>query len=257
MLSYPHIDPEIVRVGPFAIRWYGIMYLLGFASSYFLVNYQIEKKKLVFAKDFVSSLYSYLIIGLLLGARLGYVLFYDLSDYVRHPLEVFAVWHGGMSFHGGLVGSLLAGVLFCKKFNASFWQVSDLVAVTAPIGLGLGRLANFINGELYGRVSNVPWAMVFPSGGPLPRHPSQIYELSLEGILLFIVLWFLKDRGFRPGVITALFLVIYGFFRSFVEFFREPDVQLGFILGPFTMGQLLSATMICAGIGILLLRRRT
>jgi phosphatidylglycerol:prolipoprotein diacylglycerol transferase len=256
MIPYPHINPEIVRVGPFAIRWYGIMYLIGFASSYLLVNYQIKKKALLFTKDFVSSLYSFLILGLLLGARLGYVLFYDLSGYLSHPLEVFAVWHGGMSFHGGLAGSLMAGVLFCRKFNADFWQVSDLVATTAPIGLGLGRLANFINGELYGRVSDVPWAVLFPSGGPLPRHPSQIYELSLEGILLFTVLWFLKDRGFRPGVITALFLVMYGLFRSFVEFFREPDVQLGFILGPFTMGQLLSAAMICVGIGILFLRRR-
>lgn len=253
MLPYPRINPEIVRVGPFAIRWYGIMYLIGFASSYLLVNYQIKKKNLLFTKDFVSSLYSYLILGLLLGARLGYVLFYGLFDYLRHPLEVFAVWHGGMSFHGGLAGSLMAGVLFCRKFNASFWQVSDLVAATAPIGLGLGRLANFINGELYGRVSYVPWAVIFPSGGSQPRHPSQIYELSLEGILLFTILWFLKDRGFRPGVITALFLIMYGLFRSFVEFFREPDVQLGFILGPFTMGQLLSASMICVGIGILLL----
>lgn len=255
MIPYPHINPEIVRVGPVAVRWYGIMYLIGFASSYLLVNYQIKKKGLLFTKDFVSSLYSFLILGLLLGARLGYVLFYDLSDYLRHPLEVFAVWHGGMSFHGGLAGSLMAGVLFCRKFNSDFWQVSDLVAATAPIGLGLGRLANFINGELYGRVSDVPWAVIFPSGGPLPRHPSQIYELSLEGILLFIVLWFLKDRGFRPGVITALFLVMYGLFRSFVELFREPDVQLGFILGHFTMGQLLSASMICVGIGILFLRR--
>jgi len=256
MIPYPHINPEIVRVGPFAVRWYGIMYLIGFASSYLLVSYQIKKKGLLFTKDFVSSLYSFLILGLLLGARLGYILFYDLSDYLRHPLEVFAVWHGGMSFHGGLAGSLMAGVLFCRKFNADFWQVSDLVAATAPIGLGLGRLANFINGELYGRVSDVPWAVIFPSGGPLPRHPSQIYELSLEGILLFTVLWFLKDRGFRPRVITALFLVMYGLFRSFVEFFREPDVQLGFILGPFTMGQLLSASMICVGIGILFLRMR-
>jgi len=256
MIPYPHINPEIVRVGPFAIRWYGTMYLIGFASSYLLVKFQIKKKSLPFSSDFVSSLYSYLILGLLLGARLGYVLFYDLSDYLRHPLEVFAVWHGGMSFHGGLIGSILAGIFFCRRSRADFWQVSDLVAVTAPIGLGLGRLGNFLNGELYGRVSDVPWAMVFPSGGPLPRHPSQLYEFLLEGVVLFTLLWFLKERGFRSGVITALFFVIYGLFRSFVEFFREPDVQLGFILGPFTMGQILSCSMIVIGLGIFFLCRR-
>lgn len=255
MIPYPKIDPEIVRIGPFAVRWYGIMYLISFASSYLLVRYQIKKKRLPLGKDFVSSLYSYLILGLLAGARLGYVLFYDLSSYLRHPLEIFAVWHGGMSFHGGLLGSVIAGLLFCKKSGADFWQLSDLVSVTAPIGLGLGRLANFINGELYGRVSDVPWAMVFPSGGPLPRHPSQLYELFLEGILLFNVLWFLKDREYKSGVTTALFFVMYGLFRFLAEFFREPDVQLGFIIGPLTMGQSLSAAMLAMGLLILFLRR--
>ncbi len=256
MIAYPHINPEIIRVGPFAIRWYGIMYLVGFASSYLLVSYQIKKKRLPFSGDFVSSLYSYLILGLLIGARLGYVFVYDPREYLAHPLEIFAVWHGGMSFHGGLAGSVIAGILFCKKSKADFWQVADLVAVTAPIGLGLGRLANFINGELFGRVSDVPWAMIFPSGGPLPRHPSQLYEFLMEGVLLFTILWLLKNRGFRSGVITAIFLVLYGIFRSFAEFFRQPDVQLGFILGPFTMGQLLSALMIVTGIGIFFFRRR-
>jgi phosphatidylglycerol:prolipoprotein diacylglycerol transferase len=256
MIPYPNINPEIVRVGPFAVRWYGIMYLVGFALSYLLVNYQIRKKGLSFSRDFVASLYSYLILGLLLGARLGYVLFYDLSAYLKHPLEIFALWHGGMSFHGGLIGSLIAGILFCRRLRADFWQVSDLVAVTAPIGLGLGRLANFVNGELYGRVSDLPWAMIFPSGGPLPRHPSQLYEFFLEGVVLFTLLWFLKDRGFRSGVTTSLFLGTYGLFRSFVEFFREPDAQLGFVLGPFTMGQLLSVSMIIIGTGIFFLRRK-
>src|SRR5512135_2945966 len=210
MIPYPHIDPVIVRIGPFSVRWYGMMYLLGFTASFLLVRYQIKKKGLKFAKDFVDSLYSYLILGLLLGARLGYVLFYDLAAYVRHPLEIFAVWHGGMSFHGGLIGSILAGILFCRKYRVDFWQVSDLVIVTAPIGLGLGRLGNFINGELYGRVTNVPWAMVFPGGGPLPRHPSQLYEFFLEGIVLFTILWLLKDRFSRSGLLTALFLMLYG-----------------------------------------------
>ena len=250
MIPYPEIDPEIVRLGPFAIRWYGVMYLIGFASSYLLVNYQIGRKALQIPKETVASLYSYLILGLLAGARLGYVLFYDLSAYVRNPLEIFALWHGGMSFHGGLMGSIVAGILFCRKFRLDFWQMADLVIVTAPIGLGLGRLGNFINGELYGRITDVPWGMVFPSGGPLPRHPSQLYEFSLEGIALFTILWFLKDRKMPAGMLTSLFLMLYGIFRFLAEFFRQPDMQLGFVLGPFTMGQLLSAGMVLTGTGI-------
>ncbi|GAB4413416.1 MAG: prolipoprotein diacylglyceryl transferase [Thermodesulfovibrionales bacterium] len=252
MIQYPNISPEILRIGPFAVRWYGVMYLLGFASSYLLVKYQIKKKGLSLGRDFVTSLYSYIILGLLAGARLGYVIFYNLSYYIQHPLEIFAVWHGGMSFHGGLIGSIVAGIVFCKKYRIDFWLVSDLVIVTAPIGLGLGRLGNFINGELYGRVTNVPWSMVFPSGGPLPRHPSQIYEFLLEGVTLFAILWFLKDKNLKAGVISSLFLILYGMFRFTVEFFREPDLQLGFIIGPFTMGQVLSAGMIAFGAGILL-----
>jgi phosphatidylglycerol:prolipoprotein diacylglycerol transferase len=255
VISYPNIDPVIVRIGPFAIRWYGMMYLVGFVSSYILVRYQIKKMRLPFDRDFVDSLYSYLILGLLIGARLGYVVFYDLSAYLRHPIEIFALWHGGMSFHGGLIGSIAAGIFFCRKYKVDFWQVSDLVIVTAPIGLGFGRLGNFINGELYGRVTNVPWGMVFPGGGPLPRHPSQLYEFLLEGVVLFTVLWLLKDRGARSGVLTSMFLILYGIFRFTLEFFREPDVQLGYVLGPFTMGQLLSSAMIAVGLAILFYRR--
>jgi phosphatidylglycerol:prolipoprotein diacylglycerol transferase len=255
MIPYPHIDPVIVRVGPFSVRWYGVMYLLGFTASFLLVRCQIKKKDLNFSKDFVDTLYSYLILGLLLGARLGYVLFYDLPVYLHHPLEIFALWHGGMSFHGGLIGCILAGILFCRRHRVDFWQVADLVIVTAPIGLGLGRLGNFINGELYGRVTEVPWAMVFPGGGPLPRHPSQLYEFFLEGVVLFTVLWVLKDRISRTGVLTSLFLILYGIFRFSLEFFREPDAQLGYILGPFTMGQILSSAMIAVGIVVLVFRK--
>ncbi len=256
MISYPKIDPEIVRIGPFAVRWYGVMYLIGFASSYLLVNYQIKKKGLQISKDNLVSLYTYLVLGLMAGARLGYILFYDLPTYVRHPFEIFAVWHGGMSFHGGLIGSVIAGILFCRKFRLDIWQVADMVMATAPVGLALGRLGNFINGELYGRVSHVPWAMVFPGGGPLPRHPSQLYELALEGVVLFIILWSLKEKMSRPGLLSSLFLFLYGLFRFIAEFFREPDVQLGFILGPFTMGQLLSSGMILLGILLFFLRRK-
>lgn len=255
MIPYPTIDPEIVRVGPFAVRWYGLMYLLGFISSYLLVNYQVKKKKLNIGRDKLDSLYTHLVLGLLIGARLGYVIFYDLHSYIRNPLEIFAVWHGGMSFHGGLIGSIIGGILFCRKYKFDLWQVLDLVIVTVPIGLGLGRIGNFINGELYGRVTNVPWAMAFHTGGRLPRHPSQIYEFFLEGILLFTILWSLKDRGFRTGMLSSLFLVLYGAFRFSVEFFREPDPQLGFILGPFTMGQALSSMMILAGGMLFYLRK--
>jgi phosphatidylglycerol:prolipoprotein diacylglycerol transferase len=255
MIPYPSIDPVILRIGPLAVRWYGVMYLIGFTSSYLLVRLQIKKKGLNFGQDFVDSLYSYLILGLLVGARLGYVVFYDFPEYLKNPLEIFALWHGGMSFHGGLIGSIVSGIFFCKKSRVDFWQVSDLVIVTAPIGLAFGRLGNFINGELYGRVTDVPWAMVFPTGGPLPRHPSQLYEFFLEGVVLFTFLWIAKDRGLRSGVVTSLFLMTYGTFRFVVEFFREPDVQLGYILGPFTMGQILSGSMIVAGTLILFFRK--
>lgn len=247
MIPYPDISPEIIRIGPLAVRWYGMMYLIGFAASYLLVRYQIKKKRLDLGRDFAESLYSYLILGLLLGARLGYVIFYNLTYYIQHPFEVFAVWQGGMSFHGGLIGSVIAGMFLCKKLNVDAWLIADLVIITAPIGIGLGRLGNFINGELYGRVTDAPWAMIFPGGGPFPRHPSQLYEFFLEGVVLFAVLWALKDKGFRTGALSSVFLILYGAFRFLVEFFREPDVQIGYILGVFTMGQILSAAMIFLG----------
>lgn len=255
MIPYPHINPEIIRVGPLAIRWYGLMYLIGFASSYLLVKHQIAKKRLPLNKDFLDSLYTHVILGLIIGARLGYVIFYNPSYYTQHPLEIVDVMAGGLSFHGGFIGSIIAGVWCCRKFRADAWQVSDLVIATAPIGLGLGRIGNFINGELFGRVTNVPWAMRFPSGGPLPRHPSPLYEFFLEGVALFTILWILKDRRLSSGVLTSLFILLYGIARSMVEFFREPDPQLGFIAGPFTMGQLLSASMAAAGVVIYYMRR--
>jgi phosphatidylglycerol:prolipoprotein diacylglycerol transferase len=251
MIPYPSIDPDIVRIGPVAVRWYGMMYLLGFGASYALVRYQIKKRGLGLTRDFIETLYMYLILGLIIGARIGYVLFYNWPAYRQHPLEIFAVWQGGLSFHGGLIGSVLAGIWFCKRSRVDPWQVADLVSVTAPVGLGLGRLGNFINGELYGRVTTVPWGMVFPAGGPLPRHPSQLYEFFFEGVLLFTLLWILKNRSNIPGVLSALFIILYGLFRFFVEFFREPDPQLGFVIGVFTMGQLLSAFLVFAGGGLL------
>ncbi|RMG71695.1 MAG: prolipoprotein diacylglyceryl transferase [Nitrospirae bacterium] len=256
MIPYPDIRPYIVKVGPFEVRWYGLMYLLGFLCSYLLVRYQVKKKGLSVSKQLIDDLYFYLIVGLIAGARLGYVVFYNLAEYIKNPLEVFALWHGGMSFHGGLIGTLLAGIIFSRKTKVNFWLFSDLIISTAPIGLGLGRIGNFINGELFGRVSSLPWAMVFPSGGPLPRHPSQLYEALGEGVILFVLLWTLKDRLKTTGTLTALFLILYGLIRFFLEFFREPDPQLGFVLSFLTMGQILCSAMIVAGIILFIYRRR-
>jgi phosphatidylglycerol:prolipoprotein diacylglycerol transferase len=247
-----NINPILIDLGPIRVSWYGLMYVLGFLASYLLVRYQMNKKDFGVSRLDVENLFFYLILGLIIGARLGYVLFYDLKMYLADPLEIFAVWHGGMSFHGGLIGVLIVGILFCWKNKKSFWTVADLFIVTAPIGLGLGRIGNFINGELYGRVTQVPWGMIFPKGGPLPRHPSQLYESGLEGGVLFLILWFLKDKKLPEGGLLAVFLSFYGLFRFIVEFFREPDPQLGFVLGSFTMGQILCSFMIVGGIGLLL-----
>jgi phosphatidylglycerol---prolipoprotein diacylglyceryl transferase len=248
MLSYPNIDPVLIAIGPFQIRWYGVMYLLGFIFSYLLVRYQLARQKTVLiSRQQLLDLYFYLILALVLGARLGYVLFYNLREYLLRPWEMIAVWHGGMSFHGGLAGVLLVGWWYCRKKKAPFWALADLVMPTAPLGLGLGRLANFINGELFGRITSVPWGMVFPQGGPLPRHPSQLYEALFEGAVLFIILWIRKNRKKFQGELAADFLILYGLFRILVEFFREPDIQVGYLCGILTMGQLLSSLMILAG----------
>jgi phosphatidylglycerol:prolipoprotein diacylglycerol transferase len=260
MISYPQIDPVIFALGPLKVRWYGLMYVLGFAAVYVLVAHQIKKYRLKFIKDHFEDLNFALIIGLILGARLGYVAFYNTGYYLQHPGEIIAIWQGGMSFHGSLLGLIAAAWLFCRKNSLPFLQTADLYVVAIPIGLGLGRIGNFINGELFGRVSDVPWSMVFPSGGPMPRHPSQLYEFLLEGVLLFIILWSLKSVHYRRqwpgGTLFAAFLIGYGLFRSFVELFREPDVQLGFLVGQLTMGQILSSLMILAGAIILFLNRQ-
>ena len=252
-----NINPILVELGPIRVTWYGLMYVFGFFASYLLVRYQMKRKDFGVSKLEVENLYFYLILGLVIGARLGYVLFYDIKMYLKDPLEIFAIWHGGMSFHGGLIGVLIVGILFSWKNKKSFLKIADLFIVTAPIGLGLGRIGNFINGELYGRVTQVPWGMIFTTDNDhLPRHPSQLYESALEGGILFLILWFLKDKKLPTGGLLAIFLSLYGLFRFFVELFREPDPQLGFILGPFTMGQTLSAFMIIGGIILFLYLRR-
>jgi phosphatidylglycerol:prolipoprotein diacylglycerol transferase len=254
MMNYPIINPTIINIGPLQIRWYGVMYILAFLASYFLVRYQIRKKRLNIDINTVNDLFLFLIIGLIIGARLGYVIFYNLPFYLSYPLKLFAIWEGGMSFHGGLIGAIVSGLIYIKKHRVNFWAIADLIVVTAPIGLGLGRLGNFINAELYGRVTNVPWGMIFPSGGVLPRHPSQLYEFFLEGILLFLILWWAKDFSFKKGTLFCLFLILYSIFRFFVELFREPDPQLGLIFSFITMGQILSIFMCISGLILLYFR---
>jgi phosphatidylglycerol---prolipoprotein diacylglyceryl transferase len=231
------------------------MYVFGFVGGYFLVRWLAKKKKVDLPKDVLQELISYLVIGVIAGGRLGYVLFYNLPFYLANPLEIFAVWRGGMSFHGGLIGASLMGWWFTKKHGLSFYRLADLCVVAVPIGLGLGRMGNFINGELYGRPTNVPWAVVFPQGGPVPRHPSQLYEAFLEGVVLFVVLLWLSERVQPEGVLLWTFIGGYGVARFLVEFFREPDPQLGFVLGPFSMGQILSLAMILIAALCLLLRK--
>ena len=252
MIPFPNIDPVLIRVGPIQIRWYGLMYLFGFASSWYLVRHQVRRRALPITEDDISGLYTWCIMGLLLGARLGYVVFYQFSWYLENPLDILAVWRGGMSFHGGLIGSIVAGVLFARREKIPVFLLSDLVMATAPIGLFFGRMGNFINGELFGRPTTLPWGMVFPLGGRSSRHPSQLYEAFFEGLILFAVLWTVKGRFRREGGVTALFFILYGTMRFAIEYVSEPDAHLGFVLGPFTMGQLLCAAMVVVGGGLLL-----
>ena len=259
-LSFPNIDPIIFSLGPLHVRWYGLMYVLGFMASYLLVRKQIREFKYHQLEEHFENLNLVLILGVVIGGRLGYVLFYNFSYYLAHPLEIPATWSGGMSFHGACLTLLIGGWVFCRKYKLDFWKSADIYIATLPIGLGLGRIGNFINGELYGRVSDLPWAMVFPGGGPLPRHPSQLYESFLEGVVLFTILWSVRknpwqeNRYWPHGSITALFLIGYGCLRIVVENFREPDQQVGYILGIFTMGQLLSGLMVGGGLLVWLLR---
>lgn len=249
--SYIFIDPVLVRIGPLEVRWYGIMYLIGFALGYLVIRSELRRRKGPVPPESADDLLFYLILGLLIGGRVGYVLFYNLGVYLTKPWEILAVWHGGMSFHGGLIGMVLAGFLFARRHNASFLELADIGALAAPPGLMLGRIGNFINGELFGRVTTVPWGIVFPLGGNQPRHPSQLYESFLEGPILFAFLWWLRVRTRHDGEVVAAFLIGYGVVRFLIEFFREPDEQLGFLVLGLTMGQILCLFMILAGLGLL------
>ncbi|OOE34326.1 prolipoprotein diacylglyceryl transferase [Salinivibrio sp. ML323] len=246
-IIFPSIDPILVELGPLAVRWYGLMYLLGFVFALWLANHRAAKPNSGWSKEEVSDLLFAGFLGVVLGGRIGYVLFYQFDAFVADPLFLFKVWTGGMSFHGGLLGVITAMAWYARKTQRHFFTVADFIAPLVPFGLGAGRLGNFINGELWGRVTDVPWAMVFPSGGPWPRHPSQLYEFALEGVALFIILNLYIKKPRPMGAVSGLFLTGYGTFRFIVEYFREPDAHLGLFAGILSMGQLLSLPMIIAG----------
>jgi phosphatidylglycerol:prolipoprotein diacylglycerol transferase len=256
-IPYPAIDPVALRIGPLAVKWYGLAYVVGLLLGRYYVKALLQQGRLwasekrPFTPEKVDDLLLFMTVGVLLGGRLGYVLFYQPQFFLTHPLEIVAVWNGGMSFHGALLASIVAVVLFARRVGADPWSVMDLAAAAAPMGLFFGRLANFINAELWGRASTVPWAMVFPDAGPLPRHPSQLYEALTEGLVLFAVLWWLTHRTQalrRPGVIAGTALIGYGLARSFCEFFREPDAGHILTVGPFTAGIFYSLPMVLVGI---------
>lgn len=265
-LPFPAIDPVLIDlgtwpiVGPMGIRWYALAYLVGLGLGWMYVRSFVKKSPQAMTAREVDDLVFYAFLGVILGGRFGYVLFYNFHVYLSDPFAILRVWEGGMSFHGGLAGVIVAMALFCRSRNLSFLAVSDAVAVATPIGLFLGRLANFVNAELYGRVTDVPWAFVFPRAGPLPRHPSQLYEAVLEGAVLFVVLWLMarsEKIRLRHGVLAGVFLMGYALSRILVETVREPDVQIGYLLGGTTMGQWLSVPIFLAGLYIVLRARKS
>jgi phosphatidylglycerol:prolipoprotein diacylglycerol transferase len=251
-ITYPNIDPVFLRLGPVELRWYGLMYMLSFILAFFVMRRYAKYRKLNMTTDDLYDLLFFLILGVMIGGRLGYVLFYDLSSYIQNPLSIFAIWQGGMSFHGGFLAMIAAAWWISRKKGWNFWDIADLGCVAAPIGLGLGRIGNFINGELFGRVTNVPWAMVFPEGGTDPRHPSQLYEALLEGLVLFLILQWIYKKNFYRGTVFWALIAFYGLFRFLVEFVREPDAQIGLDLGPFTRGQLLTVPMLVIGTAMMI-----
>jgi len=259
-MKYPNIDPIALSLGPIQIRWYALAYLAGFLLGWQYALYLCgldkdkEPKKSYIQKTTIDDFLPWAILGVILGGRIGYVLFYQPEMYLADPWEIPKVWHGGMAFHGGALGAIAAMVIYALWHKLPLLRLTDIFCCATPIGLFFGRIANFVNGELFGRPASLPWAMTFPRGGDYPRHPSQLYEAGLEGLLLFALLAVLvhKDaiRG-RPGILTGVFLAGYGCMRIFVELFREPDIQIGFIAGSFTMGQLLSLPMIFGGMVVI------
>lgn len=253
-LAYPEISPIIFSIGPVAIRWYSMAYLVGIISAWLLVRRQINLYKIPITKENLEDLVFDVTMGIILGGRLGYVLFYGHSLFWEHPLEIFAIWNGGMSFHGGIIGVILAIFYFAHQIKMPFLRVTDLVVLYVPIGIFLGRLANFVNDELWGRVTDVAWAVRFPNGGYLPRHPSQIYESLTEGVLMFIilnVLWRYRWVREKTGFVSGMFAFLYALFRISMEPFREPDQQLGYFFNSVTMGQILSLPFLLIGLWVM------
>jgi phosphatidylglycerol:prolipoprotein diacylglycerol transferase len=257
-IPFPAIDPVAVAVGPFAVRWYALAYIVGLLAGWRYCIWLSSRPPRLVARQDVDDFLVWATLGVVLGGRIGYVLFYNLPYYSQHPVEALYLWHGGMSFHGGALGVILAILLFTRARRIPAFAFADIICAAVPIGLFFGRIANFINGELFGRQTDVPWAMVFPNGGPVPRHPSQLYEAFCEGILLFLLLFLAEQRGarWRPGVISGLFLAGYAVARMSGELFRQPDAQLGFLVFGTTMGQLLSLPLLLAGIVLILWARR-
>lgn len=253
-LQFPVIDPIIFSIGPVALRWYGMMYLIGFLAAMFIANKAADKSQGVWTRNQVSDLLFYGFLGVILGGRVGYVLFYQFDYFLADPLYLFQIWQGGMSFHGGLIGVITAVYIFARISNKSFLAVGDFVAPLVPIGLGMGRLGNFINAELWGRQTDVPWAMVFPTDSlQVPRHPSQLYEFFLEGVVLFVILYVITRKPRTLGLASGSFLIGYGIFRTIIEFFREPDAHLGLYFSFISKGQILSLPMILVGMLVIYL----
>jgi phosphatidylglycerol:prolipoprotein diacylglycerol transferase len=251
-MTYPHIDPVALSLGPLKIHWYGVLYLVAFASAWWLGRYRARQPNSGWKVEQIEDLIFFGALGVVLGGRIGYVLFYNFAAFLDNPLMLFTVWQGGMSFHGGLLGVMIALWLYARKQQRGYFTVLDFVAPLVPLGLGAGRIGNFINGELWGKVSDVPWAMVFPGGGPLPRHPSMLYEFFLEGIVLFLIIWFYSAKP-RPTIaVSGLFGACYGLFRILVEFVRMPDAHIGYMaFGWVTRGMLLSLPMVLIGVGMM------
>ena len=253
MLPYPQIDPVAIALGPLKIHWYGLMYLVGIGGAWWLASRRLKRFDATWSKDKLSDLVFWVAMGVILGGRLGYVFFYDFAAYIAEPAKILRVWEGGMSFHGGLIGVMLATWWFGKRNGKSFFELMDFIAPLVPIGLGAGRIGNFINAELWGKAADVPWAMVFPTDPEqLARHPSQLYQFALEGVALFTILWFYSRKPRPTMAVSGMFAACYGVFRFIVEFVRVPDAQLGYLAWDWlTMGQVLCLPMILGGIGLI------
>ncbi len=247
MITFPSIDPVAITIGPFSIYWYALSYIVGIFGGLFYAGKISEKYSLNITKKHLDTLFTYVVLGIIIGGRSGYVLIYDPLKYLENPSEIFQTYKGGMSFHGGFAGFILASYIFCRIHKIEYFKLMDLAAIVTPFAIFLGRVANFINGELYGRVTDVPWAMIFPDSDGLPRHPSQLYEASLEGVLLLLIMYFASKKLHKTGYNIGVFLIFYSSFRIFCEFFREPDIQIGFVVSGITMGQLLSIPTLILG----------